>query len=636
MSKKRPIQSQVNKQVQKETSLDFKEDLFSKRNLLAFFIFIGVTFAIYYKTFGFEYALDDIMMIQENKFTKKGFEGMFDHLTSESMTGYFGEQRNLLPGSRYRPLSLVTFAAEYGLVGDLSPKLSHLINVILYAFSGIFIFILFNLLTKSPISVLSKWTDNQKYCFAIFGSLFFLVHPLHVEVVANIKGRDEIMALLFSIWALYKFVRYALSLNVTNLYVGSVLFFLALLSKENSITFLAIIPLTIFFFVGKQFTKPLMYALVTTIVYLCWRFSVIGVPEIGLVSKDLMNNPFLEMNFLEKLATIFYTLGLYVKLMIYPNPLTHDYYPYAIPKMNFGNWQVLLSLFTYGVLAYIAVKQWTRKSIVSYSILYYLTTLSIVSNVFINLGTFMNDRFLYMPSLGLAILSSYVVIWVSEKVKHNNKLIISCCIGAIMLLPYAVRSYVRVPAWQNNFTLNTSAMPTSIGSARANIFMATALYNQYMNIAIPDKKKNDIDLLYQALPYAERGIKIHREYANGYIMLAGITSQIYTYDRDLPKFLKQFYIVATNKPDTNQKPQADGKLVSFVTEFCEYLNTSASDSQALGSWYNNVLQNLLDSGDIGKMQWALSIGNIAQSRFANDPTLEGIIIKLNNTLGKSR
>jgi hypothetical protein len=82
-------------------------------------------------------------------------------------------------------------------------------------------------------------------------------------------------------------------------------------------------------------------------------------------------------------------------------------------------------------------------------------------------------------------------------------------------------------------------------------------------------------------------------------------------------------------PEINQKQQPDGRLTSFVTEFCSYLNGSAQDSQALVSWYNKVLKALLETNNIDKQRWALSIANTAQSRFANDPVLIDLINQLN-------
>ena len=129
--------------IEKSTPVYQPVDL-SSYNLLALFkdhwlkllIISALAGGIYFASVNFGYVLDDAIVIEDNDFTKKGFGGITDHLTSESMEGYFGKQMNLVPGNRYRPLSLVTFAMEYGVTGKLSPGLSHFINIVFYLLTG--------------------------------------------------------------------------------------------------------------------------------------------------------------------------------------------------------------------------------------------------------------------------------------------------------------------------------------------------------------------------------------------------------------------------------------------------------------------------------------------------------------------
>ena len=165
-------------------------------------IFIIISLALYFKCISFGYVLDDKIVITDNSYTKKGFEGIWDHLSSESFEGYFGEQKNLLQGGRYRPLSLITFAIEYELWG-LNPALSHLINILFYAFCGFMAFITLRRL-------FGEKTFSKKVLFALsfISALLFIVHPIHTEAVANIKGRDELMAFFFSMAALFYALKY--------------------------------------------------------------------------------------------------------------------------------------------------------------------------------------------------------------------------------------------------------------------------------------------------------------------------------------------------------------------------------------------------------------------------------------------
>ena len=86
---------------------------FWKTNLIPALIIFILPFALYISTLGFEYVLDDKIVIVDNQYTKKGFAGIKEIFTTESFQGYFGEQKNLLEGGRYRPLSIATFAVEY-------------------------------------------------------------------------------------------------------------------------------------------------------------------------------------------------------------------------------------------------------------------------------------------------------------------------------------------------------------------------------------------------------------------------------------------------------------------------------------------------------------------------------------------
>ena len=255
-------------------------------------------------------------------------------------------------------------------------------------------------------------------------TLLFIVHPIHTEAVANIKGRDEIMSMLFSLLALYSSLRFMDAGNKKWLIVGLSGYFLGLLSKENAITFLAVIPLTIYFFSDTDWKKLktlLFWLLVTTVAYLILRFNTAGIPKFGQEVNDLMNNPFLGMKSGEKFGSIMFTLGKYIQLMIWPHPLSHDYYPYAIPKASIFTLLPFLSLVLYGVLIYFGFKGLTKKSVYSYSILYYLITLTIVSNIVINLGTFMNERFIFMASAGFCIAVAYFISEHLPKLTKNSR-----------------------------------------------------------------------------------------------------------------------------------------------------------------------------------------------------------------------
>ena len=592
----------------------FFESGFWKNNWWKAIIILLIPILSYYQSTKFGYVLDDQIVITDNNFTQKGFSGIGDLLTTESMTGYFGEQKDLVQGNRYRPLSLITYAIEYDIAGKLNPKLSHWINIILYGLSGLLLF--------RVLSMMFRKVKPQKWWLAIpfLASLFFIAHPIHSEAVANIKGRDEIMALLFSLATLYTSLRYMDKRSIFWMLSTCALFFLALLSKENSITFLAVIPLTIYFFSEYKWSgnfKLLGALIATTILYLILRFSAAGVPQFGKEINDLMNNPFLEMTGGQKLATIMFTLYKYIQLYIFPHPLNHDYYPYAIPITNWTDLRAVGSLLLYIGIAYWGIRGIKKKKISSYAILFYLATLSIVSNIVINLGTFMNERFIYMASVGMALLAAYLL---SEKLgrwKGNIGMIAASVLSAVLLVGYCFKTIDRVPDWESALSLNKSAVANGSESARANSFMATALYNQGRESFGEDK----FTILNQAYQYSEKALKIHPRYQNGNLMKAGIAAELYKKDRDETLLLKRFAEVMSKRPD-----------VSYLNEYFEYLESRTNDLDYLKNWY---VDTSLDEVMIQAKQpkWALHYLNRAYKLDKNNKKTLEALATVYNRLG---
>lgn len=543
-------------------------------------VLAAMSFVLYHACIPFGYVLDDLMVITENNFTKKGISGIKDILTTESFTGYFGEQKNLVMGNRYRPLSIVTFAIEYELAGGLNPKLSHIINIFLYFISG--------LLLMQVLTMLFRNYKNEKWWLAIpfLAAVFFIAHPIHTEAVANIKGRDEIMSVIFSLLALYGALRYMDSDKMKWVIFTAGSFFLGLLSKENAITFLAVIPLSIYFFSQTNWGRmgKLMSALgVTTVAYLILRFNTAGVPDFNQQINDLMNNPFLGMTSAEKAGTILYTLGKYVMLMIFPHPLSHDYYPYAIPKVTILNIWSFASLVLYVFMMYYALRHLAKKSVIAFCILVYLATLSITSNIVINVGTFMNERFIYMASIAFCILLAYLI---SEKIpellKNRSVLIASLVTGGI-LTGYSVKTLLRVPVWEDALSLNQSAVVASPNSARANSFMSTALFEKFKVTQDVNEKKQ---LLSESGKYAAKAIEILPDYSNANLMMIGVVAENYKLDYDIDAYTRDM------KPNILRRPD-----IAFIKDFSDWINSRGQDSQKLFAFYNDVGTQLLQFSD---------------------------------------
>lgn len=473
-------------------------------------------FLIYANTLLHDYTQDDAIVIYDNMFTQEGVSGVPGLLKYDTFYGFFKTEgkAKLVSGGRYRPLTPIMFAVEYQFFGA-SPGAGHFISVLLYS---LLCMLIYNLL----VLMLLPNMKEQKgfYLFVLFASLLFAAHPLHTEVVANIKGRDEIMSMMGAVLALYYSLKYIDGKRRLNVLWAALAFFLGLMAKETTITYLAVIPLAVYFFRSVTLSKvlfPMVGVAASAVLFLIIRFSVLGM-DFGGAPMELMNNPYLKIDgnsyvpfsFGEKAATIIYTLGKYIQLLIFPHPLTHDYYPRHVEIMSFGNWQVILSVLTYLGMLVVAFKGLKSKNLISFCILYFLITLSIVSNIVFPIGTNMSERFMFMPSLGFVVLVAYLV----SKYLKSHKVLIGV-VGVVIFL-YSFKTFARNFVWKDDFTLFTTDVKTSYNSAKVLNAAGGALLTES---AKPENASKKDEMLNEAIPYLKKALTIHPNYKNAALLL---------------------------------------------------------------------------------------------------------------------
>jgi hypothetical protein len=291
-----------------------------------------------------------------------------------------------------------------------------------------------------------------------------------------------------------------------------------------------------------------------------------------------MNDPFIGMKTSEKFATIFYTIGWYYKLLLLPHPLTHDYYPYHVPKVGFLNIRVIVSVLITIALLWYAYRKQKQKPEISYSIFYYFITLSIVSNFVFPVGTFMNERFLFMPSVGFSLACAYYLYQLSDLQNGKWKIPVWIFCG-VLVAAYSFRTITRVPDWKDGFTLNLAAVGVSENSARINLFTGVSYFQAYQ--ADMDPNKRFIELA-TAEKYIDRALVIFPQYGQALNMKAGILAEWLKKDNDIHKFLKGL------EPIIKIKPNLD-----FVTKYMDYLTKDKDSNDIMYPYLKRIGYDLL-------------------------------------------
>ncbi len=118
--KKGELSSKNNDQVinEKKVLLNKLLIFLQNKSLHQWIIFL-FAFLLYSNSISNKYSVDDSIVIERNMFTKKGLKGMAGIWGKDTFVGFFGNERNLVSGGRYRPLTVAMFALENQLFGKL-------------------------------------------------------------------------------------------------------------------------------------------------------------------------------------------------------------------------------------------------------------------------------------------------------------------------------------------------------------------------------------------------------------------------------------------------------------------------------------------------------------------------------------
>jgi len=195
-----------------------------------------------------QYNLDDELVTCGHRLTARGISAIPDIFTSP----YYEDEHGYSYG--YRPMVLTSFALEHSFFGE-NAHISHLVNVLLYAITVVLLFF-----------CLIQLLQGYNIILPFLATMFFACHPLHTEVVCSIKNRDEILALLFGLLALYAALQH-ISKKQTGFFVLAIFSFtLAVFSKQSILSFAVLIPIALMLFRKINLMEAGKYSLLLGII----------------------------------------------------------------------------------------------------------------------------------------------------------------------------------------------------------------------------------------------------------------------------------------------------------------------------------------------------------------------------------
>ncbi len=469
---------------------------------------------LYGNTINNGFVLDDFSAIVENRFVQSGTDGISEIFTSHYRKGYWSN-----PGDLYRPLVLTSFAIEHQF-SDGGASFHHILNIVFYALLGLLLYWL-----------TSNWFKNENKYLPLTITLLFLFHPIHTEVVANIKSRDELLSLLFVLSSLLCYSKYMKNKSVVSLVLVGVSFMLALLSKESSIVFIAIIPLTGWFFYDQKkndLLKIIGVLVVPVITFLLLRSNALEdqnetVPvTISFLSDDPMNTFLLSG----------YHLMLYLYKLVFPFSLASQYAEFyagaSSTVLLFGG----LGILFHGVLLFYGIKWILQKKIIGFAIIWYLITTILHSNLVLVIGTQFGERLLFTPSIAFCML---VGVYIFKLTKEKSEKVTVGVIG-VLLLVYSFTVVQRNTEWESNAVLYAADVENQPESAMLNYWHSLELTNnKYLNTLSASNKTRALN---DALDYLNAAIKLKPNYGDAEAQIGLVYYKLGRNDEALPYFKK--------------------------------------------------------------------------------------------------
>jgi len=231
---------------------------------------------------------------------------------------------------------------------------------------------------------------------------------------------------------------------------------------------------------------------------------------------ELMNNPFLKWNgstmvaytLSERIASVLTIFSEYIRLLVFPVNLNHDYYPAALPVGNWADPRTWFGLLTLISLAFLAFRSLKRPSVYGWTATGYLVGFALIGNVFFPIGTFMGERFLFMPSLFFIIA---IATYFHEK--WSTRILL---LGALIFALYAFRTVIRNPVWESDERLFLNDVKHQPESAKLRNAAAGAILTSVAKLPDPSSAGRQIET---AITHLEKALSIHPLYKNAWLQM---------------------------------------------------------------------------------------------------------------------
>ncbi|MGP8246139.1 MAG: tetratricopeptide repeat protein [Bryobacteraceae bacterium] len=426
----------------------------------------------------------------------------------------------------YRPLTTLSYLFDYAVLGNgSSPSGYHAVNLALHCLNIALVYALGLAILGDSFPALAL-------------AALWAVHPSLVESVTNIVGRADLLAAFGVLAGLLCYMRRASAAGRKRIAWLAALAgaqAIALFSKESGAVLPLLMALADFTWARKETWRnrvvPYAVLILPFAAFFCLRWQLhthMLVP--------FSENPLTGAGFWTARMTAVKVIGKYLWLFVWPARLSADYYFNAVPLFGWRPWswedaKALIALAACAGLVLLAIRFRRRNRPLFFLLGFFFVALAPASNLFIPIGSMMAERFLYLPSVGLAgclVIAAAAI----ARAAHLRRAWWKWAALGFVCLAFGLRTHARNFDWRDDESLWTSAIRAYPESARP--------HNNLGNLLLA---RSDLP---GAIAELEAALRIRPDYAEAHYNLGKALARM---PGRLPQAITEYRAALRDRPD---------------------------------------------------------------------------------------
>jgi len=455
-----------------------------ERVILILLILVTLAGALYLNTLGNQFTNWDDAMIYANPQIRS--------LSLENIRRIF----TYVKGSTYQPVRVLSYAVDYHF-WKLNPVGYHITNILFYILTCIMVFFTLRHLSTSLRNKVSPDSHDR---VAFFGSLLFAAHPVHVEAVAWLAARKEVLQGFFFFLAFFLYLKGRGKIGRDKMfYFGLVLFsfLLAVLSKPSAIVFPGVI---LVYEIAQRKNRWIEF------IRNHWLFFALSI-LISIIFASILIKVMLDAggvkpyrggtffnNFLISFYAFFYNLKLLLITINYSAAYTISVSNPILGPRTF--------IFIGTTILLIGLAFWSLKytKTIFFSFFFFLITLLPYLNI-IPISTILADRYVFIASFSncflIGIVFNRFYTFTSKKFSMSFFRLLAITLFLFLLISYSFMTIWQNRIWKNSYTLWADALEKYPDSNTANAIMGVV----YMEFGMDEKAAEYLERAVEILPY---------------------------------------------------------------------------------------------------------------------------------------